>query len=93
MSTDRYLKDPSAVLRYIWDWGAEWLDVGETITSATVTVPAGLTKDSQSNTATTVTVWLSGGTVSTTWHKVVCHITTSLGQQEDRTLFVRVADR
>ena len=57
-------KDPSAVLDYAFDW-SNWLGASETISSATVTVDAGLTKDSQSNTTTKVTVWLSGGTLAT----------------------------
>lgn len=92
MSTDKFLKDPSAVTDYKWDWSA-WLAASETISTATVTVPAGLTKDSQSFTNTTVTVWLSGGTIGPNWLSVVCHITTNQGRQDDRTIKIRVADR
>lgn len=55
-----YEKDPSDVA----DYGRDWSDLleADTISSSTWTVPAGLTKDSQTNDTTTTTVWLSGGT-------------------------------
>lgn len=84
-------KDPSAVLDYAFDW-SNWLGTNETISTATVTVDAGLTKDSQSNTTTKVTVWLSGGTLATTY-KVVCRITTNQGRTDERTIGIRVTDR
>lgn len=55
-------KDPGEVIDYTIDWDAE-LGASETISGTpTWTVPAGITKDSQSNTTTTTTIWLSGGT-------------------------------
>lgn len=92
MSSNRHIKDPSAIKDYKYDWGTNWLAAGETISSATVTVPAGLTKVSQSNTTTTVTVRLSGGTAGPTWIPVVCHITTNQGQEDDRTIYIKVQD-
>jgi len=84
-------KDPSAVLDYAFDW-SNWLAANETISSATVTVDAGLTKDSQSNTTTKVIVWLSGGTLGTAY-KVACRITTNQGRTDERTIGIRVTDR
>lgn len=94
MSTvNRFNKDPAAVLDYRWDWSV-WLDDGETITDATVTVPAGLTKNSQVVEASAVTVWVSGGTAdSDSYLQLVCHITTSAGRQDDRTIHIMVVDR
>lgn len=94
-----FTKDPNAVLDYGWDFGA-WLDTTETITAATVTVPTGLTKntdgiiDSPSTNATdaAVMVWLQGGTVDERY-PVTCHIATSAGRQDDRTIQIRVRDR
>lgn len=85
-----YYKDPSAVLDYEVDWTA-WLAASETITSHTVTAPAGITVDSSSLAGAVVTVWLSGGTV---WERydVVCHIVTNQGREDDRTLRVAVQD-
>lgn len=84
-------KDPSAVLDWQFNW-SNWLAASETISSATVTVDSGLTKDSQSNTTTSVTVWLSGGTLGTTY-KVVCRITTNQGRTDERTIGIRLTDR
>lgn len=94
-----FTKDPSAVLDFGWDFSA-WLDDGETITAATVTVPAGLTKNADgiiaspktSAAAAGVMVWLSGGTVGERY-AVVCHITTSAGRQDDRTIMVTIRER
>lgn len=88
-----FLKDPSAVLDYKFDW-SDWLEASETITAATVTAAAGLTVDSSSITdsSTSVTAWLSAGTVGTRY-SVVCHITTSADREDDRTIAIRVVER
>lgn len=58
-----YAKDPAAILDYKWNW-ASWLAEGEVIESITVSRDSlDITIDSSSFTDTTVTVWLSGGTV------------------------------
>jgi len=98
-------KDPQAVLDYTWDWKAltngstdpdatDWLASGETISSHTVTPASGLDKDSSAltDTNTSVTAWLSGGTAGT-HYEVVCHIVTSAGREDDRTLKVYVKQR
>jgi len=84
------LKDPDATLDYKWDWAA-WLD-GDTITDATVTATTGITVDSIAHDATTVTVWASGGTDGSTYD-LVCHVTTTGGREDDRTLSLRVTER
>lgn len=89
------IKDPDAVLDYALDWnaeGEEWLGA-DTITGTPVwTVETGLTKDSQSNTTTTATVWLSGGTAGETY-TVACKITTAGGRTDERTFRVICAQR
>lgn len=87
----QFLKDPASVLDYVWDWSAYLAD-GETISSKTITVDDGLDLDSSSDDDTTVTVWLSGGTVRTVY-KVACLITTSAGRTDERTMTIRVTDR
>lgn len=89
MST--YIKDPDAVLDYRFDWSA-WLASGETITTAASTVSAGITKDSESNTTTTATVWLSGGTDGDDY-LVTCRITTNQGRTDDRSMVIKVRQR
>lgn len=102
MANTVFTKDSDAVLDYTFDWkplthgvsGAtsDWLATGETISSYTVTVETGLTKDSDSQADGIVTVWLSGGTVGTTY-RVECEITTSAGRKDERSMWFRVAQR
>lgn len=84
-------KDPSAVLDWAFNW-TNWLSVAETISTATVTVQGGLTKDSQSVAAGVVTVWLSGGTLGDLY-TVTCRITTNQGRTDERTIGIRMTDR
>jgi len=85
------LKDPSAVLDYVFDW-TEWLATVETITDHTITADTGITVNSSTESDGKVTVWLSGGTAGQNY-KVACKITTSAGRTDERTLWIRVVDR
>jgi hypothetical protein len=78
-----FRKDPQAVKDYEFNW-SDWLG-GDTIASHTVTASTGLTVDSSSATSTTVTVWVSGGVVGATY-AVTCHIVTTAGREDDRTM-------
>jgi hypothetical protein len=89
--TNTFTKDPDAVLDYQWDW-SEWLATGETIASVVITPDTGITLDSQSNTTTTVTAWLSGGTVDE-GYRVVCEITTNAGRTDDRSIYLICRER
>jgi hypothetical protein len=86
-----FLKDPDAVLDYVFDW-SNWLSSGEALSDAAFTVETGLTKDSESNTTASATVWLSGGTVGERY-TVQCRVTTDQGRTDDRTALIRVANR
>lgn len=97
------LKDPDAVLDYVFDFkqrtnrskGTDWLGSSETITSSTVTVVEGdVTVDSSGETDsdTSVTAWVSGGTAGTT-AKLRCRVTTSDARTDDRTMIIRVRER
>ena len=85
------LKDPSAVLDYVFDW-TEWLATGETITVHTITADTGITVDSSTESGGKVTVWLSGGTAGINY-KVACKITTSAGRTDERTIWIKVVER
>ena len=85
------LKDPSAVLDYVFDW-TEWLATGETIANHTITADTGITADSSTEDAGKVTVWLSGGTAGINY-KVACKIATSAGRTDERTIWIKVTDR
>ena len=93
------LKDPSAVLDYVFDW-TEWLATGETIAVdsetgeklITITADTGITVDSSTESDGKVTVWLSGGTAGINY-KVACLITTSAGRTDERTIWIKVVER
>ena len=97
-----FVKDPDAVLDYKWDFAAstngsgdsDWLASGETISSHTVTADTGLTVDSSSitDTNTSVTAWLSGGTAGTDYG-VTCQIVTSASRTDDRTITIKCQER
>lgn len=83
-----FYKDPNEVLDYMFDWST-WLD-GDTISSATaISAPTGITKNSQSNTTTTVTIWLSGGTAGNAYD-FTSEIVTAAGRTAQRTITVVV---
>lgn len=85
-----YIKDPDAVLDYTVDWSA-WLGA-DTIDDLTVTAPDGITVDSSTNTTTTATAWLSGGTAGESYD-VVFQVTTAGGRIDDRTITLMVRQR
>lgn len=91
MTEKAFPKTPEAVLDYAFDW-SDWLESTETISSHTVAVEVGLTKDSDSESGGVVTVWLSGGTDGEIYI-VTCEITTSMSRTEERNIVIRCGDR
>jgi hypothetical protein len=85
-----FTKDPNAVLDYTLDW-ARWL-AGDQIATSEWLVLAGLTKVADTKTASSATVWLSGGTAGQSY-TVTNRITTSGGRTEDRSFTIRVEER
>jgi len=81
----QFAKDPNATLDYVIDW-ATYL-AGDTVVAASFTVTAGLNVVSFSNTSTTSTVWLSGGTIDTVY-TVTGQITTAAGRIDERSFTV-----
>ncbi len=81
-------KDPNGVAIYTIDWDT-WLTSvnGGTISTSTWLVPTGLTSIAETNTATTTTIKLSGGTAGVTY-TLVNRITTSAGLIEDRSIVI-----
>ncbi|MFE0101177.1 hypothetical protein [Streptomyces sp. NPDC059009] len=86
-----YLKDPDAVLDWIWDW-SDWLAPGETIVTSVFTVGAGLDLDSSSHNTTSATAWLSGGAPGSPY-TVANRITTSASRTDERSIVIRVKNR
>ena len=88
----RYLKDPEATLDYKFNW-LEWLD-GDTIATQVVTIDDGATVESSAitDTNTSVTAFVSGGTVGRSY-VLSCNITTVGGRPDDCSLPVLGAER
>lgn len=107
-------KDPNSIEPYHYVWcdkdginTGSATDTGElqgaTISSYTVTVPSGITKDSDNKNAVTihgvsyavstvVTVWLSGGTADADYD-ILCRIVTSDSRTLDQTMTLPVRSR
>lgn len=82
-------KDPNDVSDWVLNWT---LDDADEIDTVTWTVPAGLTKNSQSETASAATIWLSGGTAGETY-SLLCRITTTGGRTFDQTVKLKCKER
>lgn len=96
-----FKKDPDARLDYVIDWAAALQDangdqVDFIVGSAWAVDDPALTIESSpfapSFTATTTTVWLSGG-VAGTDYAVTNRITTDDGRIDDRTIRIKVQER
>lgn len=80
-------KDPTDVVDYEIDW---LVLLGEdTILSSAWNIPTGIVGDSATNTASTTTIFVSGGTAGTDYG-VVNRITTVDGRTFERTLVIPV---
>ena len=89
-----YKKDPNATLDYTFDWSSYLTPIGDTISTVTWILSNGLTKVSQSNTTTTATAFVSGGTVGET-ATLTCRITTNSipPRVDDRSILLKIVDR
>lgn len=89
--TELFTKDADAVLDYGFDW-SDWLATGETISTSTWTVESGITKDSDSKTATITSIWLSGGTAGERY-RISNKIVTNASRTDERSFVVSVTER
>ena len=83
-------KSDDEVLDYAVDWSA-WLGV-DTIATSTWSVASGLTVNSESETTTLATVWLSGGT-NNTIYLVTNKIVTVGGRTAERSFNITLGVR
>ena len=90
-TTEDWTKDPDAKLDWIFDWSS-WLAPSETIATSTFIVSAGLTVESDTKTAISTTVWLSGGQTGQVY-QVTNRITTNQNRIDDRSIRIRVVNR
>ena len=88
----RFVKDPDAVLDYGNNWAAWLSDVSDTIATSTWAAETGITIDSETETTTAATVWLSGGTVGDSYD-VTNSIVTAAGRKDDRTITITIQER
>jgi hypothetical protein len=65
------------------DW-SDWLGADTISAASTILSSADVTLDSQGNTTTGHTIWLTGGVAGKTY-SVTSRVTTAGGRQEDRT--------
>lgn len=86
------LKDPQSTLIFGFDW-SEWLADNETILTHTLTTSAsGLVLTNDYHTSASVIFLASGGTVGHRY-PIICTITTSASQVEERTMKIDVKNR
>jgi hypothetical protein len=85
-----FLKDPDSVEDYEFNWIGELN--GDTISTSSFLLPDGLTQVSASNTTTTATVFVSGGSSGHTY-RITNRIVTAGGRTHDSTYRVYVMDR
>lgn len=88
---EAFVKDPSAVKDYVWDWTN---DLGsDSITTATIEIsPSGtMTASTPSVTSTTVTSFLTGG-ASGIKYSVTCRIVTNGGRTFDKLIRLLVVE-
>ena len=84
-------KDEDEVLDYVLDWSNR-LASGDTITTSTWIVEAGIDKDSDSKTDSTTTIWLSGGTDGVTY-TLTNRVVTAGGRTMDQSVDLPVATK
>lgn len=88
-----YIKDPAARLDYTWDWALWLADVSDTIGSASVAVPEGLTAVGAPVVGeTAVTQRVEGGVLDSAY-TMVCQITTVGGLIDERSIDLTISER
>jgi hypothetical protein len=88
-----FTKDPQAKLDYGWDW-TEWLGT-DSIQSATVTVSpndGSLHVVNTTTSGTKVVAVVSGGNPGQRY-ALTCHITTTGGLEDERTIYLDIHDQ
>ncbi len=83
-------KTSNEVLNYTFDWTSETTTVSDTLASSSITVPTGLTLNSESNDTTSATGIISGGRHGVTYivTNTVTTLTNGLTIDQEMTLYV-----
>lgn len=85
-----FVKDPNSVEDYQFNWVGELN--GDTISTSSFLLPDGLTQVSASNTDSTATVFVSGGS-NGQMYRITNRVVTAGGRTYDSTYRVYVMDR
>ena len=83
-------KDPDEVLDYKWDWNSV-LQGSETVSTSSITVAGGIIEDSEEQTLTSSTIWLSGGSAGESY-LLTCKVTTTEGRTYCRLANLLIAE-
>ena len=94
-----FTKDPQSVLDYGFLWSV-WLDTGDTVSTSTWTIqhddgaspPVGLHEDSETETGTATTIWLSAGVVGAKY-RVTNHMVTVGSRTVERSFYVKIESK
>lgn len=86
------IKDPNATLDFPISFSAWLADMVTTYGSHTVSVTGGIVVESTSHLNGVISVLLSGGTVGEVATFTI-HIVTADGRSDDRTFYLKIADR
>jgi hypothetical protein len=82
-------KDPNEVLDYQILWNGRLISGDEIVNSTWIITPAGLVKDDDEFTVNSTLIWLSSGTVDTTYD-LTNRVITSGGRTMDQTVRLRI---
>lgn len=85
-----FVKDPDSTEDFAFNWVAD-LD-GDTIVSSNFVLPDGLAEMSASNTDTTATIFVSGGSACMSY-RITNRIVTAGGRTLDKTIRIYVQER
>lgn len=83
-------KDPDAIDNFVFNWVVQ-LD-GDTISTSSFLLPDGLTSVTTSNTTTTATIRVSGGTASSIY-RITNRVVTAASRTLDKTKYVLVREQ
>lgn len=97
LSIPVFIKASNEKLDYQVDWQSDegdgpYLEDGETISTSVWITASGITASAPSNTTTTTTIWLEGGTVGYRY-RCTNRITTSTGRTAERSIDISIQVR
>lgn len=86
----KFYKDPSARLDYMWQWG-DWLN-GDTIQEHSIISPEGIVTEDGGESEGDVVIWVSGGTLLKSY-MITCNIITVGGRINERSAIFTITDQ